>query len=213
MLRRPSSHYGDFLELRNEGHDFAVDAVVSATLDGSVFELPPSVKPIGCILASRQTDLVSGGVDKLRQAARGSGCVLGLDIEWEVSRVGAPPNPPATIQLAAGNVVVIFHVLHGQRVPPEKLPQSLVDLLEDAGVAKTGVGIKGNCTRLQRFYGVDVRNVVDLPGLALQRKVDVGARRGLADLCHHLLGKSLQKEQHVRLSKWNVKELTEEQKR
>eukprot|EP00903_Cladosiphon_okamuranus_P019959 g18342.t1 len=160
-----------FGELRNEGHEFAVDTDLPIPSDAPVFELPPDVTPVGYIRASRETDVVRAGVDKLRREARDSGRAVGLDIEWE----------------------------------------SIVDLLEDAGLAKTGVGVKGDCTRLQRFYGVEVRNVVDLPGLALQRKVDVGARRSLADLCLHLLGKRLQKEQHLRLSRWNVEKLTEEQ--
>ena len=201
-----------FREMRDEGHDFSVDDDVPTSSDGPMFELPPDVRQIGYIHASRDTNFVRAGVDKLRQEARVNGRVLGLDIEWEVSRAGAPPNPPATIQLAAGKVVVIFHVLHGQRTPPDKLPQSLACLLEDARLAKTGVGIKGDCTRLQRFFGVDVRNVVDLPGLALQRKVNVGRRRSLADLCIHLLGQRMQKDQHLRLSHWNVVELGEEQR-
>lgn len=200
-----------FLELRDEGHEFAVDDGAPAPSAGPVFQLPPHVN-VFCIHASRDTNVVSAMVDKLRQEARGSGGSLGMDIEWDISRAGDPPNPPATVQLAAGDVVIIFHVLHGRPKRPEKLPRSLVDLLEDADVAKTGVGIKGDCTRLQRFFGVDVQNVVDLPGLAQQRKVDVGPRRSLAELCLQLLGKRLEKEQHLRLSRWNVGELGEEQK-
>eukprot|EP00904_Undaria_pinnatifida_P000542 jgi/Undpi1/10489/HiC_scaffold_29.g12939.m1 len=201
-----------FREMRHEGNDFSVDDDMPTSSDGPIFQLPPDVRQIDCIHASRNTNLVRAGVDKLRQEARVRARVLGLDIEWEVSRAGAPPNPPATIQLATGKVVVIFHVLHGQRTSPDKLPQSLACLLENAGLAKTGVGIKGDCTRHQRFFGVEVRNVVDLPGLALQRKVKMGRRRSLADLCLHVLGQRLQKDQHLRLSRWNVAELGEEKR-
>eukprot|EP00904_Undaria_pinnatifida_P000836 jgi/Undpi1/10753/HiC_scaffold_29.g13201.m1 len=48
--------------------------------------------------------------------------------------------------------------------------------------------------------------------MALQRKVDVGRRQNLADLCLHLLGQRLKKDQHLRLSRWNVAELREEQR-
>ena len=191
---------------------FFVDDDMPTSSDGPIFQLPLDVRQISYIHASRDTNLVRTGVDKLRQESGVSGRVLGLDIEWEVSRAGAPPNPSATIQLATGKVVVIFHVLHGQRTPPDKLPQSLACLLEDAGLAKTGVGIKGDCTRLQRFFGVEVRNVVDLPGLALQRKVNVSRRQSFADMCLTLLGQRFQKEQHLRLSRWNVAELEEEQR-
>lgn len=202
VLRRPGVDRGNF----------SIDGDVPISSEGPVFQLPPDVNQIGYVHASRDTNIVDAGVDKLRREANVNGRVLGLDIEWEVSREGGPPNPPATIQLAVGNVVVIFHLLHGQRKAPDKLPQPLAGLLEDPSVVKTGVGIKGDCTRLKRFFGVDVRNVVDLAGLALERKVDIGPRRGLADLCHHLLGRCLQKEQHLRLSRWNVAELSEDQK-
>ena len=199
-------------EMRDEGHDFSVDDDVPTSSDGPTFQLPPDVRQIGCIHARRDTNLVRVEVDKLWQEARVSGRGLGLDIEWEVSRAGAPPNPPATTQLARGKIVVIFHVLHAQGTPPDKLPQSLAGLLEDAGLAKTGVGIKGDCTRRQRIFGVEVRNAVDLPELALHCKVNVGQRRSLADLCLHLLGQRLQKEKHLRLLRWNVAVLEEEQR-
>ena len=77
----------------------------------------------------------------------------------------------------------------------------MVALFGDAKLVKNGVGIKGHCTMLHDLYGAEVRNVVDLPGMALPRKVDVGLRRGLADLCSFLLGLFLRKEQHLRISK------------
>ncbi|CAM9669798.1 unnamed protein product, partial [Pylaiella littoralis] len=117
------------------------------------------------------------------------------------------------IQLAAGKVVVIFHVLHGQRAVPGELPDELVELLEDDKLTKTGVGIKGDCTKLSNSYGVEVSRVVDLRSLAVERKVEVGLRRGLADLCVHLLGRTLPKDSSVRISRWNTAELSQEQKR
>ena len=86
-----------FREERDEGHDFSFDDDVPTSSDGPIFQLSPDVRQIGCIHANRDTNLVRAGIDKLRQEARVSGRVLCLDIEWEVSRAGAPPNPPATI--------------------------------------------------------------------------------------------------------------------
>ncbi|CAM9783716.1 unnamed protein product, partial [Pylaiella littoralis] len=138
--------------------------------------------------------------------------VIGLDIEWEISAAGAPVNPPATIQVAAGKVVVIFHVLHGQRVVPGELPGELVELLEDDKATKKWIGIKGDCTKLANAYGVQAVRVVDLRSLAVERKVEVGLRQGLADLCGYLLGVSLPKDSSVRISRWNIAELSLEQK-
>ena len=168
---------------------------------------------VACIKASMETPVVAAAAQNIRQHAEAHGRIVGLDLEWDISRFGAPGNPPATIQLAAEKQAVIFHVLHGQRSSPEKLPSSVVDFLEDASIAKVGVGIKQDCTRLSNFYGVDVKNVVDLPALALSRKVDIGLRRGLADLSAYLLGKILRKEQHLRISRWNQAMLSEDQKR
>ncbi|CAN0262482.1 unnamed protein product, partial [Hapterophycus canaliculatus] len=155
---------------------------------------------------------LKAAVDAIRTHALANGSIIGLDIEWEISAAGAPVNPPATIQLAAGKAVVIFHVLHGQRAVPGELPTELVDLLEDDKLTKTGVGIKGVCTRLSDFYGVQMAGVVDLRSLAVERKVEVGLRRGLADLCVHLLGVSLPKDPAVRISRWNTAKLSQEQK-
>ncbi|CAN0004978.1 unnamed protein product, partial [Scytosiphon promiscuus] len=164
------------------------------------------------VKANQDSPCLKAAVDAIRTHALANSNVIGLDIEWEISAAGAPVNPPATIQLAAGKVVVIFHVLHGQRAVPVELPTELVDLLEDDTLTKTGVGIKGDCTRLSDFYGVQVARVVDLRSLAVERKVEVGLRRGLADLCVHLLGVSLPKDPSVRISRWNSAKLSQEQK-
>ena len=202
-----------FEELRGEGHEFYVsEDPLSTAPSGTPFFTLPSDVEVACVHADRDTQLVVAAASKIREQAEANGAVIGLDIEWEISRAGGSPNPPATIQLAAGRQVVIFHVLHGQRSTPEKLPSSLVALRGDSKLAKTGVGVKGDCTRLREFYGADVRNVVDLPSMASTRKVDVGLRRGLADLCSYLLGLVLRKEQHLRISKWNQAVLAEGQK-
>lgn len=96
---------------------------------------------------------------------------------------------------------------------PGKLPDPLVELLEDTKLTKTGVGIKGDCTRLTSFYGVEVAHTVDLRSLAVERKAELGLRRGLADLCVHLLGQQLPKDPTVRLSKWNKLDLSNDQER
>ncbi|CAN0341807.1 unnamed protein product, partial [Ascophyllum nodosum] len=137
---------------------------------------------------------------------------VGFDIEWDIALSGAHENPPATFQLAAGKFVFVLQILHGQKTPPTELSGSLVGLLEDASLTFTGVGISADCTRIENFFGVKVAHAVDLAKLALIRKVPLGLKRGLADLCSHLLGRSLSKDGRVRLSRWNLKDLSEEQK-
>lgn len=202
-----------FRELEDEGHHFSVTNNAAVVSGCPVLTLPPDVAFGDPVKASKDSPCLKAAVDAVRTQAEANNNVIGLDIEWEISAAGAPVNPPATIQLAAGKVVVIFHVLHGQRAVPGELPDELVGLLEDDQLTKTGVGIKGDCTKLANSYGVEVARVVDLRSLAVERKVEVGLRRGLADLCIHLLGMTLPKDSSVRISRWNMTELSQEQKR
>ncbi len=199
-------------ELDAEGRHFSVTNTTPVASACPVLELPPTVIFGGPVRANQDSPVLKAAVDALRTEAEANNCVLGLDIEWEISVAGAPMNPPAIIQLAAGKRIVIFHVLHGQRVVPRELPDPLVELLEDDQLTKTGVAIKGDCTRLADFYGVQVARVVDLRTLAMERKVELGLRRGLADMCVHLLGVSLPKDSAVRISKWNTANLSDAQK-
>ena len=94
--------------------------------------------------------------DEIRTQAGGNGGVVGFDIEWDFALSGAHENPPATFQLAAGKFVLVLQILRGQNTPPTELPGSLVGLLGDASLAFTGVGINGDCTRIEKFFGVKV---------------------------------------------------------
>lgn len=200
-----------FGELRQGGHDFTIAKGVPLAPELPVFDL--SDVQVGCVRASTNSQVVVGAVDLIRGEAEANSRVLGFDIEWKMSLAGSPANPPATIQLAAGKQVVIFHVVYGQRGQPKKLPASLVGLLEDGSIVKAGVGISGDCTRLRKFYDVEVENAVDLSKMALSRKIELGLRRGLADMCNALLGLHLPKDRLVRVSDWSKPTLTEEQKR
>ena len=159
-------------ELQEGGHDLVVDGDLPSPPAGPILDLPVDVHS-ACIPASKDTPVVAAAAQNIRRQAEAHGRVVGLDLGWEISRVGAPGNPPATIQLAAGKQAMIFHILHGQRSSPVKLPSALVDILEDASIMKVGVGNKVNCTRLSNLFCVTVKNVVDFPALALSRNVDL----------------------------------------
>ncbi|CAM9880026.1 unnamed protein product [Ascophyllum nodosum] len=156
----------------------------------------------GCLDAAMVSEagafLVGGGLVHYFPAA-GNGGVVDFDIEWDIALSGAHENPPATFQLAAGKFVLVLQILHGQKTPPTELPGSLGGLLEDASLTFTGVGINADCTRIEKFFDVKVAHAVDLAKPALIRKVPLGLKRGLADLCSHLLGRSLSKDGRVRL--------------
>ena len=66
-----------FRAMRDGGHYFSVDYGVPTSSDSAVFERPPKKcgKSATFTQASRVTNFVRAGVDKLRQEARGSGRV------------------------------------------------------------------------------------------------------------------------------------------
>lgn len=120
-----------FKELEDEGHHFSVINAAPIASEYPMLQLPPDVVLGDPVTANQDSPCLKAAVDALRTHAELSGKVIGLDIEWEVSAAGAPANPPAAIQLAAGKIVVIFPVLHGQRTVPGELPDELVEMLED----------------------------------------------------------------------------------
>jgi exonuclease 3'-5' domain-containing protein 2 len=65
--------------------------------------------------------------------------VVGFDIEWRPNFIkGRPENRVACVQLADPTGVAIVQV-SGMT----SLPQTLVQILQDAGIMKVGVGISG----------------------------------------------------------------------
>ena len=77
--------------------------------------------------------------------------VIGLDIEWEVTRAKGTPTP-ATVQICTPNgSCVVFRVLQGKR---KMFPVQLKQLLEDYRVSKVGVGIASDCTLMRKAFDV-----------------------------------------------------------
>lgn len=193
---------GVFRELEDERHHFSVTNNAAVVSGCPGLTPPPDVALGDPFKASNDSPYLKATVDAVRTRAEANNNVVGLDIEREISATGTPVYPPATIQLAAGKVVVIFYVLHGQRAVPGELPDELVGLLEDDKLTKTGVWIEGDYTKIANSYGVDVARVVDLRSLAEERKVEVGLRREVADLCDQFLRMSLLEGSSVRICRY-----------
>ena len=193
-----------FEELRQSGVDFRVEDYVSEGPSKPTFQLPVDIKLV-CVEASRETNELRAHMDIIRSAAEATGNVVGFDMEWEPSIGVGTENPPATVQLAAGRVVLVCQILHGQRSVPKKIPASLANILSDSTVQKVGAGIGGDKTKLEKFYGTTMSSTTDLRTLAITRGVDAGRSKGLADMCSHFLGQKLCKEN--RISAWNTKKL------
>lgn len=95
--------------------------------------------------------------------------VIGFDIEWKPqasSKEGIRKNV-ALIQLASEERIALFHLalFKGSNNVDDFLAPNLWKVLESPNITKVGVAIKGDCTRLRRFMGIDSRGLFELSHL------------------------------------------------
>ena len=89
---------------------------------------------------------------------------VGLDVEKKpVFKVKDARSPPATIQIAYSNDVLVFHAYHCN-----EFPERLRNVLENTSVVKAGVGIGADARALLIDCGVKIRGAVDLEQAACQ---------------------------------------------
>ncbi|KAI3645112.1 hypothetical protein MP228_011276 [Amoeboaphelidium protococcarum] len=141
--------------------------------------------------------------------------VVGFDLEWEaghILRSNSLSDPQwkdktAIIQISAEKVCGIYQV----RKFGSSLPAELVDLLIDESIAKAGVGINADATKLKKEFAIEMKNTVCINGLYKQQNPQVRANKSLKDLCELVLRKRLDKNPSIRLSKWASDILSEQQ--
>ncbi|KAH7915103.1 ribonuclease H-like domain-containing protein [Hygrophoropsis aurantiaca] len=91
---------------------------------------------------------------------------LGFDLEWRPNyKKGQAENPVALVQLSNPTTILLIQVSSMQ-----KFPDKLKALLGDPQRIKAGVGIKYDCQKLHKDYGISTLCCVDLSLLA--RSVD-----------------------------------------
>nr|CDI51793.1 ribonuclease h-like protein [Melanopsichium pennsylvanicum 4] len=134
---------------------------------------------------------------------------MGLDLEWNVDfRKGAKPT--ALLQICSPVLIVIVHL----SAMNHYIPPILRSILQDATIIKTGVAIKNDALKLQRDFGINTRNIVELSNLAKlaqpYRWKSAGPLIALRDLTRVYLGKKLSKDQ-VRTSDWERWPLSDQQ--
>ncbi|KAK0651844.1 ribonuclease H-like domain-containing protein [Cercophora newfieldiana] len=92
--------------------------------------------------------------------------ILGFDLEWASD---AKPNQGARrnvslVQIASPSRIGLFHIAmypkHSELVAP-----SLKKIMEDPDVTKVGVWIKGDCTKLRNYLGIEARSIFELSHL------------------------------------------------
>lgn len=91
--------------------------------------------------------------------------VLGFDMEWKIgARVGGSPRDNVSlIQVASEAHVGLFHVAVFPK--DDFVAPTFRQIMEDSKVSKAGVNIKGDCTRLRTYLGVDTRGIFELSHL------------------------------------------------
>ncbi|KAL4653292.1 hypothetical protein ACB092_01G292300, partial [Castanea dentata] len=127
--------------------------------------------------------------------------VVGLDIEKSFSSTsdGLASNKVALLKLSSENDCLLVHLTHFK-----KIPTSLAKFLNLSDVTFVGMSIKHNLSDLQRDYGIQCRNVIELgPFAAAVQKKPIASAYSLPDLFKFIY--------NVALSDWGTSALSLEQ--
>ncbi|KAF4824541.1 Werner syndrome ATP-dependent helicase [Colletotrichum siamense] len=138
--------------------------------------------------------------------------VLGFDLEWypRATRKSGPRQNVSLIQLANESRIALFHVALFP-AQDDLVSPTFIKIMGDPSVAKTGVAIKGDCTRLNTHLGVPTRGIFELSHL---HKLVKYSKEGQYDLINKRLvplavqvkehlGLPMFKGQDVRSSDWS----------
>ena len=94
--------------------------------------------------------------------------VIGFDIEWKPNaqaKDGVKKNV-SLIQIASEERVALFHIARYPGTSADDLvAPTLKAIMESQDIIKVGVAIKGDCTRLRRFMGIEPRGLLELSHL------------------------------------------------
>lgn len=138
--------------------------------------------------------------------------LIGFDLEWapDAFKFQSARRNVSLVQIASESRIALFHIaLYPKN--DELVAPSLRKIMEDPEVTKTGVCIKGDCTRLRKFMGIDSRGVFELSHLyklvKYSKSRDFGAINrktvNLAAQVNEYLRLPLFKGQDVRSSDWS----------
>lgn len=129
--------------------------------------------------------------------------VIGFDIEWKASaqvKDGIKKNV-SLIQIASEERVALFHIA---RFREDELNDNLVAptfkaIMESQQIKKVGVAIKGDCTRLRRFMGIESKGLLELSHL---HKLVKYSRDNVGSINKVLVSLATQVEEHLGLPLW-----------
>ncbi|KAI9832841.1 MAG: hypothetical protein M1826_001007 [Phylliscum demangeonii] len=131
--------------------------------------------------------------------------VVGFDLEWiaQAKSTDGIKSNISLIQLACEERVALFHVgMFRQDVADDALSlvaPTLKTIMESPEIIKVGVNIKGDCTRLRNFLGIDSRGIVELSHLHNLVRVASGEP---GPLNKRLVALAQQTQEHLGLPLW-----------
>ena len=93
--------------------------------------------------------------------------VLGFDIEWQPwASASSIKKNVSLIQIASEDRVALFHIsLFPGKTADELMPATLKSILENPGILKVGVAIKGDFSRVEKYLSVRARGVFEISRL------------------------------------------------
>ncbi|XP_031501972.1 3'-5' exonuclease-like [Nymphaea colorata] len=132
---------------------------------------------------------------------------MGLDIEWRPTfRRGATQRRAAVLQICVDTAqCFVMHVIHSG------IPAILQSLLEDETIPKVGVAIANDASKILNDYGVRVKGLEDLSGLANRKFGGAPRKWSLGSLVEVLICKELDKPKKIRLGNWEADVLSKDQ--
>jgi hypothetical protein len=108
--------------------------------------------------------------------------ILGFDIEWkpEASKYSGAKKNVSLVQIACEDRIVLAHLALFPKDGPENLvAPTLKKIMEDGNIAKCGVCIKADCTRLKTFLGIDTKGIFELSHMYKLNKYSESGEYGL----------------------------------
>ena len=104
--------------------------------------------------------------------------VIGFDIEWKANAKftdGVKKNI-SLIQIASEERVALFHIARYREdaAVEDLVTPTLKAIMESPDITKVGVAIKGDCTRLRRFMGIESQGIFELSHLYKLVKYSAG---------------------------------------
>lgn len=125
---------------------------------------------------------------------------IGIDTETKPSFRKGEQNTTALLQMAVSDAVYVF------RLNKIGLPKGLAQVLEDPNILKIGIATRDDKRELNRDFGCQPQNVLDLNKYVKPLGfISIGARK----LTALVLGKRISKRQQT--SNWEAKKLSHRQ--